>query len=190
MMSESDKPVVIPADQIKWRSFYQLATEIVVPQGYSAQLVFDEAINMIFDWAQKKIHASIPEELRHYDDSFVISITDDHPVLRCATIPQENCWSVRLTQPTPPCEDDHVIPGRIWATDIALNHDDKNHVHLGVQIRCVFTLFKKPPLPLYFSQPRIINDLANRYGLRDVRRMEGKPWILEKNPILINFMIC
>jgi hypothetical protein len=133
-MLESDKLVVIPTDQIKWRSFYQLATEIVVPQRYSAQLVFDESINMIFDWIQEKIRASIPKELRHYDDSFVITITDDHPVLRCATIPQENCWSARLTQPTPPCEDNHVIPGRIWTTDIALNHDGKNHVRLGVQI--------------------------------------------------------
>jgi hypothetical protein len=62
-MLESDKPVVIPTDQIKWRSFYQLATEIVVPQGYSAQSVFDESIDMIFDWIQEKIHASI---LRNY----------------------------------------------------------------------------------------------------------------------------
>jgi hypothetical protein len=94
---------------------------------------------------------------------------------------------VRLTQPTPPCEDNHVIPGRIWTTDIALNHDGKNHVRLGVQIRCVFTLFKKPPLPLYFSQPRIINDLANKYGLRDIRRIEGKSWILEKKSDINQF---
>jgi hypothetical protein len=186
-MSESDKPVVIPTDQIKWRSFYQLATEIVVSQGYSAQWVFDEAIKMIFDWVQKKIRGSIPEEVRQYDDGFVVSITDDNPVLRCALIPQENCWGVRMTQPTPPCEDDHVIPGRIWTTDIALNHDNEKRVRLGVQIRCVFTLIKKPPEPLYFSQPEIINDLANRFAFRDVRRIDGKPWILEKKSNLNQF---
>jgi hypothetical protein len=89
-------------------------------------------------------------------------------------ISNRNCWSVRLTPLTPPCEEDHVISSRIWITDIALNHDGKNHVRLGVQIRGVFILIKKPPLPLplYFWQPRIINDLANRYGLRDIRRME------------------
>jgi hypothetical protein len=179
-ISESDQPFVFPTDQIRWRSFYQLATEIVVPPKYSAQLIFEEAINMIFDWVEKKIHYPIPEEARRYDDGFVIAITDDNPVFRCATIPRENCWGVRLNQPTPPCEDDHVIPGRIWTTDIALNHDGENHVHLGVQIRCIFTLRNKPPAPLYFSQPQIINDITNRYTLRDVRKMDGKPWILEK----------
>jgi hypothetical protein len=43
-------------------------------------------------------------------------------------ISNRNCWRVRLTQLTPPCEDDYVISDRIRTTDIALNHDGKNYV--------------------------------------------------------------
>jgi hypothetical protein len=43
-MLEADKPVVISTDQIKRRSFYQLATEIVVPPRYSAQYPFFKPI--------------------------------------------------------------------------------------------------------------------------------------------------
>jgi hypothetical protein len=52
---------------------------------------------------------------------------------------------------------------------------------------CFYSDQKNLRYLFYFSQPRIINDLANRYGLRDVRRMEGKPWILEKKSDINQF---
>lgn len=167
-------PYVIRPGRSSLRTTYQLAADIVVPEGGDPKEVAAGAIDVVLDWLAAKMPQALPDAARRHE-SFEL---DHHAQqqLTCIVIPEDSLWSARLVQPDAPYKQRTAVAGRTWTTDIALHHIE-GRIRFGVRVQCASAPYATEPIVL--TRPRIVIDLAQRYGLREGRLIDGKPWMLQ-----------
>ena len=174
---------IIETSQIRRHSLYQLAADVVVPNSGALPGVFRGVIENIYDWLQERLATTLDDEIRQCDG--YAADASDFPTLFCQAIFDEYLWSARLVQTSSPFEGQEPIAERTWTTDIALRYDGTN-LRLGAHVRAAST-GRALGQRVQCGKLALIGQLASRYGLRDVRRLDGQPWILEKKNDLRRF---
>ncbi|MCK6456328.1 MAG: hypothetical protein L6Q92_07340 [Phycisphaerae bacterium] len=126
--------------------------------------------NAICDWLESKFPERLSPSTRA-GDSFEVDVHGQR--LECVAIPEDGLWSVRLLQPDAPFKDRAAVPGRTWTTEIALARTP-----LGVRfgIRVLSASLRYADEPVILTRPRIVVDLAARFGLREAHPIRATAW--------------
>jgi hypothetical protein len=161
----------------KFQTVYQLGAEIPFKK-MSAQTVYHDVIDTVGKWVETQIPFSLPQ-LTKRSPTFDI----DHlglQRLQFCMIPEENIWTVRLVQPDMPDSDNKAVAGLNWIFDISV-HLRHNQLLFGIRISCVCMDFVEAQIKIRL--PFIVSKVIERFGLREVRYIENKPWYLEKSQL-------
>ncbi len=165
-------PYVIRPGRPSLRTTFQFAADIPVSDG-GVESTFSGAVEVILGWLQAKISTRLPPQALRLEDFEV----DDHSQqqLLCVSLRREGLWSARLIQPDAPYRDRPAVPGRTWTTDLAVSRTEGS-IRFGVRVQCASAPYATEPIAL--TRPRVVLDLAGRFGLVETRPLDGKPWRL------------
>lgn len=166
-------PYVIRPGRASVRPTFQLGAQIVVPGSNDPHRVLTGAAGVALKWLGAKFPEKLPLSAFQLD-SFDL---DHHGLqqLTCVAIPEDGLWSVRLVQPDAPFRDRAAVAGRTWTTELALRRDD-GQVTFGIRVLCASAPYAAEAITL--TRPRVVVDLAQRFGLHEIRQIDGKPWML------------
>lgn len=166
-------PGVIRPGRPTVRTTFQSVSTIEPPAGRSAAETLADAGGVVLDWLASKFPAPLPP-LARAGKSFA---AEEHgQSIHVVSVPEAGLWSARLMQPDAPYMDRKAVPGRTWTTELALACDG-GRVRFAVRVLCASLPFGDAPIS--FSRPRILIDLADRFILRDVRPIVGRPWVIQ-----------
>lgn len=173
-VSTTVTPYVIRPGRGSVRTTYQLAAELLLPDGATIEVTFADAASVALNWLAAKFPEALPAAARQLE-SFEL---DHHglQLLNCVSIPEDGLWSVRLVQPDAPYKERPAVAGRTWTTELALQRGNGG-IHFGVRVMCASAPYATEPITL--TRPRIVIDMANRCGLQEIRPIDGQPWELE-----------
>lgn len=132
---------------------------------------FEAVIKEILQWVQAKHHEALPEEAYLCGDFEV----DSHSTTIAATRIGDS-WALRLRQPDAPFGDREAVAGRQWTTELAVRKDEDG-ILFGCRVVCSSQPYSNPPVN--FTRPRILVDLANKFGLTDDLQLVGDPTYLQ-----------
>jgi len=163
-------PYVIRPGRSSLRTTYQLAADV----AGSPEEAFAGAANTILDWLAAKFPQPLPAAARQFESFEADHHAQQH--LTCIAIPEDGLWTVRLVQPDAPFRNRPAVAGRTWMTDLTL-HRSNAGVRFGVRVLCASAPYATEPIAL--TRPRVVIDLAQRLGLREIRPIDGQPWMLE-----------
>jgi hypothetical protein len=139
----------------------------------SVDSTFDGAACVVMDWLNAKFPQTLPKSARNLE-SFDL---DHHGQQRLSAVslPDDGLWSIRLIQPDAPYKDRPAVAGRTWTTELALHRTDAS-ICIGVRVHCASAPYATEPITL--TRPRVVIDLCRRFGLNEVKPLNGRPWIL------------
>lgn len=158
------------------RSTFQLAADLAMPPGTTAEQAFRAAGHIATDWLQEKFPQNFPRVAAELD-SFELEHYGQQEV-SCLRIPEDGLWSARLVQPDAPYKDRPAVAGRTWTTELAL-HLWERKARFGIRVLCASAPYAVEPITL--TRPRVVLDMANRLGLSEIRVLDGQPWMLKSN---------
>lgn len=167
-------PFITRPGRSNLRNTFQIAAHLEVPAGWSVTDTFDSAANTVLDWLVSKFPQALPTTARDLE-SFEVD-HHGHQQMIGVSIPEDGLWCVRLVQPDAPFGDRPAVAGRTWTTDLAL-HRSNDQIRFGARILCASATYAEEPITL--TRPRIVIDLARKFGLREIRPLDGRPWILQ-----------
>ncbi|MBI3944632.1 MAG: hypothetical protein HY321_01815 [Armatimonadetes bacterium] len=156
------------------RATYQLAADVLVRDG-SVDDTFRAAVEVVLDWCAGKFPGTVADlgpEMPYYKE---LDYHGQHQ-FRAVSLPDDGLWSARLVHPDTPFRGQPAVAGRTWTTELAL-HRGEREVRFGVRVVCASAPFATDPIAL--TRPRIVLDLAREFGLREVRALDGRPWVLQ-----------
>jgi hypothetical protein len=166
-------PQVIRPGRSSLRTTFQCAADLNVPNTMTVDTVFSVAARVTMDWLDAKFPQTLPKQARELE-SFDL---DHHGQQQISgvSLPEDGLWSVRLIQPDAPYMNRLAVAGRTWTTEIALRKSAQN-VRMAVRVLCASAPYAIEPITL--TRPRIVIDLAQKFGLRELRPLDGQPWML------------
>lgn len=166
-------PRVIRPGRSSLRTTFQLAADVPVSPGDSAEIVFAGVARVTMDWLDEKFPHALPKQARDLE-SFDL---DHHgqQQLSGVSIVEDGLWSVRLVQPDAPFNDRPAVAGRTWTTEIVL-HRSEAAVQFATRVLCASAPFATESITL--TRPRIVVDIAKQFGLGELRPLDGRPWML------------
>ena len=167
-------PLVIRPGRSTLRNTFQLKADVLIPDGGTPELTLVKATNVVLDWLAAKFPQKIPASARNIE-SFELDHHGQQQLL-CVSVPEEGLWSARLLQPDAPFRGRPAVAGRTWTTEVAL-HRSASNVQFAVRVLCASAPYATEPIAL--TRPRIVIDIANLFGLRETRVLDGLPWILK-----------
>ncbi len=156
------------------RTTFQLAASLTVPEGCRRDEAYRKAVDCALDWLQSKYPNQLPSFARE-PKSFDL---DEHGQqrLQAVYIPGDGLWSARLIHPDAPFAGRPAVAGRTWTTEIALLHGQEN-LKFAVRVSCVSAPYATEPFAL--TRPQIVVRLARQFDLRELRPLDGRPWLLQ-----------
>lgn len=166
-------PHVIRPGRSSVRSTFQFAAGMNVPNGNTVDAVFEGAAHVAMDWMDAKLPQSLPKQARDLE-SFDVDHYGQQQVSG-VSLAADGLWSVRLVQPDAPYGSRPAVAGRTWTTEMSL-HKSADGVRLGVRVLCASAPYATEPITL--TRPRVIIDLARKFGLQEIRPLDGQPWML------------
>ena len=132
---------------------------------------FEEARSQVLWWMNKRVKSELNRGIPPPAWSGEAFEIDQYNQLYAAvTVPDLDLWTSRLEH------DDPNVAARTWSVDISLRQVD-SEVILVARTLCVSPANCIYPVPL--TVPRIIRDLINKVGLRDVIPITERPWPLK-----------
>lgn len=166
-------PQVIRPGRSSLRTTFQLAADVPAASWEQAEAVFAGVARVAMDWLDEKFPHALPKQARDLE-SFDL---DHHgqQQLTGVSIVEDGLWSVRLVQPDAPFNDRPAVAGRTWTTEIAL-HRSEAAVRFATRVLCASAPFATEPITL--TRPRIVVDIAKRFGLGELRPLDGRAWML------------
>ncbi len=167
-------PQVIRPGRSSLRTTFQLAADVPIAQGMTVDDVFVGTAQVVMDWLDAKFPQTLPRQARNME-SFDL---DHHgqQQLSGISLPDNGLWSVRLVQPDAPYKDRPAVAGRTWTTELALHRTHAN-IRIGVRVLCASAPYAVEPITL--TRPRVVIDISQKFGLSEIRPLDGQPWILE-----------
>lgn len=166
-------PHIIRPGRSSVRTTFQFAADVDTPRGMNVNAVFAGAARVVMDWLDAKLPHTLPKQARDLEN-FEFDHHGQQQVSGVA-IPEQGLWSVRLIQPDAPYSNRPAVAGRTWTTELAL-HMSTSGVRFAVRVLCASAPYATEPITL--TRPRIVVDLAQKFGLREVRPLDGQPWVL------------
>lgn len=154
------------------RTTYQLSS-IIPASPETIETTFLEARRSVIYWVKDRL-PSPPPQTAWNGDSFRMEWPGQK--VEAILIPDLGCWSFRLEHPDMPFGDRPAVPGRTWTTDIAIA---KCPSHLSLGVRCFCASLPYADADVALTRPRIVVDLALRYGLTDQRKLSRDAWSIE-----------
>lgn len=178
-MIQQPKLIVPRAQRI--RTTFQFAADLAPHSEAQGDLVWRGVVETVLSWAQSRFSERFPPEasgLRSFD----LELPGQE--VRCVAI-DDRSWSLRLTHPDAPLPGRLPVPGRTWRTELALARTEAGGMRFAARVICASMEYATQPIA--FTRPRIVNDLADRYGLEDVRSLTGTAWELDSDSDLVEF---
>jgi hypothetical protein len=164
-------PVINPGRP--WiRTTYQLAASIPATPETAQQKLKDAARSVTY-WVKDRLPSALPQGAWE-GDSFRVEWPGQK--VEAISIPELGSWSFRLEHPDMPMGDRPAVPGRTWTTDVALLKSEQG-IAVGVRTFCA-SLPYGGDVEVAMTRPRIVLDLAARYGMHDQRALSRDPWML------------
>ena len=166
-------PQVIRPGRSSLRTTFQFLANVDAPNGMGIDAVFAGAAHVAMDWLDAKLPQSLPKQARDLE-SFDLDHHGQQQVMGIS-LPEDGLWSVRLIQPDAPYGNRPAVAGRTWTTEVAL-HRSALGVRLAARVLCASAPYAMEPITL--TRPRVVIDLAQKFGLREIRPLDGQPWML------------
>ncbi|MCC7147432.1 MAG: hypothetical protein IT443_13390 [Phycisphaeraceae bacterium] len=166
-------PRIIRPGRSSVRTTYQLAADIDIPSEASVDAVFSRAAAVVMNWLDEKLPQTLPKSARNLENFDM----DHHGQQQVSgvSIGDHGLWSVRLIQPDAPFKRRLAVAGRTWTTELSLHKSDVG-VRFAVRVLCASAPYAIEPIAL--TRPRVVIDLAQEFGLREIRPLDGRPWML------------
>ncbi len=170
---------VIPMRRQVQKTSYQFSGDIHIAVDMSMDAAFETAVDTVRGWVDRKLlHSRIPRE--NYFTGFDLDVDDfGQQYLNCVSLPDDGQWCLRLVHPDNPDnpyqQDQPVVPGRTWTTDISIYRTEKR---LRFSLR-VFCVLLNADDPAGIVRPRLVPDLADALGLIDGRLIEKHAWSID-----------
>lgn len=172
LASMMPRPVVVRPGRPSVRTTFQFKGALHPRPGQSTAELLGQARGTVLQWLSSKYDPKLPPQAAN-GDSFD---SEEHgQSLHAISVPELSLWSSRLAQPDAPFPGRTAVPGRHWTTEIALV-EAANHVRVGIRVLCASLAYSDAPILL--TRPRIVRDLSDRFDLRDIRRVDTRPWHL------------
>ncbi len=166
-------PQVIRPGRSSLRTTFQLAADVIIPQGLTVDDAFRNTACAVMDWLQEKFPQTLPPSARNIE-SFDIDHCGQQQ-LAGMSLAEDGLWSVRLVQPDAPYKDRPAVAGRTWTTELAQQRTGSG-IRFNVRVQCASAPYATEPITL--TRPRVVIDIAKKFGLCEIRAMDGRPWIL------------
>ncbi len=166
-------PQVIRPGRSSLRTTFQLAANVVIPQGVSVENVFAGTAHLVMNWLEAKFPQSLPASARNLE-----SFDLDHygqQQLSGVSLADDGLWSTRLVQPDAPYKGRPAVAGRTWTTEIAQCRTNAG-IRLCIRVQCASAPYAVDPITL--TRPRVVIDVAKKFALREIRPLDGRPWVL------------
>lgn len=165
--SDSRVMVVNPGRPIV-RETFRFSSWIGAPHAQPP--LMQEVVQLIMKWVQEKHHEPLPEIALNGG-----TCEESESSSQFAIMHYGDAWALRLRQPDTPYRETPAVPGRLWTTHIALKRSEPG-LRLGVIVECSSQPYANPAAA--HTRPRIIIDLADRFGLTDDIQLVRTPtWI-------------
>jgi hypothetical protein len=164
-------PFVVRPGKPRVQTIFQFRATIE-RRGTSAEHVMKEAVWIILGWVAEKYPVPLPENavsLASFD------LPEHGQKLECVSLREEGIWTILLEQPDAPMKDRAAVPGRVWTTEITLNMGEE--VEFGIRVHCASLPFSEQPIML--TRPQVVVELARRLGLKKIRPIDDRPWLIE-----------
>lgn len=169
-------------DKSHLRTVFQFASEVGGEPGRPPEEVFAAAARVVVRWVSRKFPRSLPScaynlggfELNHLGLQHVLTVS----------LPTYGVWSMRLVHPDAPFQGHAAVAGRTWTTEVALQ-GKADAVRVAVRVMCASAEYAQEPIVL--TRPGVVRDLACQVGLRDIRGLDGQPWMLQTEADLAQF---
>ena len=154
------------------RTTYQLAATIpATPKNVDEK--FKAAAKSVIYWVKDRLPDRLPQAA--WDgESFRVEWPGQK--VEAIELPELESWAFRFEHPDMPYGDRSAVPGRTWTTDVAFIKSNQC-IDVGVRSFCA-SLPYSGDAEVALTRPRIVLELATRYGLHDQRTLSRKPWLL------------
>lgn len=161
------------------RTTYQLAATIpATPETVDKTL--KDAAQSVIHWVEDRVPERLPQTAWN-GETFRMEWPGQK--VEAIAIPEMGSWSFRYEHPDMPFGDRPAVPGRIWTTDVAYMKSGQN-IAVGVRAFCA-SLPYGGDAEVMLTRPRIVLDLAARYGMHDQRPLSRDPWLLNTEEDLL-----
>lgn len=157
---------------------FQICAELAPTAGSSPADHLGQAVDLTLAWLAEQLGAPLPAEA-HAGQSFLTE--QPGRIVRAVALPERGLWTARLIRvenAAPPTErgaPDAATVARRWTHDVAFALAS-DRVQVGMRVTCAMP--PGAPDDSDPARPRLVLDLAGRFDLREVRRIETVPWTL------------
>ena len=158
------RPVVVRPGRPMVRTTFQMAADILPPEGTDRDGVMAQARDCVLTWLQGKFPEQLPVGAAS-GDGFE---SDVHGQKAAAvSLPESGAWALRYAHP------DMRVPGRTWTTEISLATNEQA-IRVGLRLLCASLPGARDGIDL--TRPGIVRDLARSLPLHDVRQLTNQAW--------------
>lgn len=149
---------------------YQLSATLASDRIADVNERFNEARRLALQWMNRRMKRELSRSVpKPAWDGERFEIDQHGQLYGGMTLPDLDLWTCRMEH------DDSAVAARTWSVDLALRRVGKE-VILIQRTLCTSPVSCLEPVPL--TVPRIVLDLVNGPGLKDVVPISGKPWLL------------